>query len=356
MNSNLGKQKFFLIYQISNLITGKIYVGAHVTYNINDKYFGSSKYLKKDIKELGKNNFRKEILHIFDNKEDMMNKEAEIVNKEFCHRIDTYNKMIGGTDCFYTKGMTTVKDKEDNYSLIYLDDPRYLSGELVGITKGNQNKKNTIIVRDKNDNCFQVDKSDPRYLSGELIHCNKGQPHNQPTGYKFSKEIKEKMCIAAQKRVLKYSDSYKGHICSEEVKKMMKDKFSIEFYIYDKNGNFVSKEKNIKEYATKNNITSSPIGLVLKNKIKHYKTLRFFYEYKGNLIEPLGEIGKEGRKFYVYDKNGNFISEEQNMNKYAIKNNMNCGKICEVLNKTRNSHKKYKFYNEYKGKFYDNIK
>ena len=80
------------------------------------------------------------------------------------------------------------------------------------------------------------------------------------------------------------------------------------------------------------------------------------YEYKGNLIEPLGEIGKEGRKFYVYDKNGNFISEEQNMNKYAIKNNMNCGKICEVLNKTRNSYKKYKFYNEYKGKFYDNIK
>ena len=169
MNSNLGKQKFFLIYQISNLITGKIYVGAHVTYNINDKYFGSSKYLKKDVKELGKNNFRKEILHIFDNKEDMMNKEAEIVNKEFCHRIDTYNRMIGGINEYTTEGMITVKDKEGNYSLIYLNDPRYLSGELVSIGKG------MVTVKDKDDKTFQINKSDERYLSGELVPFVKGK-------------------------------------------------------------------------------------------------------------------------------------------------------------------------------------
>ena len=37
MNSNLDKRKYFIIYQITNLIDDKIYVGAHATYNVNDK-------------------------------------------------------------------------------------------------------------------------------------------------------------------------------------------------------------------------------------------------------------------------------------------------------------------------------
>ena len=136
MNSNLGKEKFFIIYQITNLINGKIYVGAHTTYNINDKYMGSSKYLKKDIKEFGRENFKKIPLHVFDNKEDMIKMEAKLVNKEFCHRQDTYNKMIGGITDFSWLGTITVKDKFGNNFQVYKDDPRYLSGELVFIWVG----------------------------------------------------------------------------------------------------------------------------------------------------------------------------------------------------------------------------
>ena len=144
MNSNLGKQKLFIIYQITNLINGKIYIGAHVTFDINDKYMGSSKYLKKDIKEIGRQNFKKEILHIFDNKKNMMNKEAEIVNHKFCHREDTYNKHIGGINEYTTENMVTVINPEGGYMNVYKDDPRWLSGALKGSTTGSEILKNKL--------------------------------------------------------------------------------------------------------------------------------------------------------------------------------------------------------------------
>lgn len=204
MNSNLGKQKFFVIYQITNLINGKIYVGAHITYNVNDKYMGSSKYLKKDMKELGRKNFKKIPLHVFDNSKAMQDKEAEIVTKEFCHRDDTYNRMIGGITEFSWVGMTTVKDRDENTSKVYLDDPRYLSGELVGISKGmatvrdkegnifniNTNDSRYISrelkpvsfemvpVKDMHDNYFKVSIHDPKYLSGEFVHIMNGLPQH----------------------------------------------------------------------------------------------------------------------------------------------------------------------------------
>jgi len=48
------------IYKITNLINGKIYIGQH---NGKDKnYLGSGTALKKAIKDIGKENFKKEIL------------------------------------------------------------------------------------------------------------------------------------------------------------------------------------------------------------------------------------------------------------------------------------------------------
>ncbi len=222
MNSNLGKQKFFVIYQITNLVNGKIYVGAHITYNINDKYMGSSKYLKKDMKELGRKNFKKIPLHVFDNSKAMQDKEAEIVTKEFCHRDDTYNRMIGGITEFSWVGMTTVKDRDGNTSKVYLDDPRYLSGELVQVTKGTitvKDKNNFFLrvdpndprylsgelkmsacglatVKDKDGNIFSTNVNDPRYLSGELIHCfkgNKQNPKSSQLGKNHTKDSKKKI-------------------------------------------------------------------------------------------------------------------------------------------------------------------
>jgi hypothetical protein len=87
---------YYIVYKISNTINNKIYVGYHSTVNINDDYLGSGKHILNAIKKYGSHNFKKEILYVFPNKEEALLKEAEIVNKEFVNRKDTYNLKLGG--------------------------------------------------------------------------------------------------------------------------------------------------------------------------------------------------------------------------------------------------------------------
>ncbi len=88
---------YYIIYKTTNLINNNIYVGMHRTKDLNDDYLGSGKLLKKAIKKYGVDNFKKEILFIFDKEYVMINKEYELVNEEFCKRKDTYNTATGGS-------------------------------------------------------------------------------------------------------------------------------------------------------------------------------------------------------------------------------------------------------------------
>jgi group I intron endonuclease len=86
----------YYIYKITNLCNGKTYIGMHRTKNLDDGYMGSGKLLKAAIKKYGKENFQKDILETFDNEEDMILKEKELVTNEFILSEDNYNIMPGG--------------------------------------------------------------------------------------------------------------------------------------------------------------------------------------------------------------------------------------------------------------------
>jgi hypothetical protein len=72
------------------------YIGVHSTDDINDGYFGSGVYLRNAIKKHGKNNFSKEIIEEFNDREIALNKERELVNPDYIRNITVYNLVLGG--------------------------------------------------------------------------------------------------------------------------------------------------------------------------------------------------------------------------------------------------------------------
>lgn len=87
---------YYTIYKITNIINGKIYIGKHQTLDLSDDYMGSGVYLMKSIKKYGLENFKKDILFVYDNEKDMNQKEKELVTTDFCLQENTYNLCEGG--------------------------------------------------------------------------------------------------------------------------------------------------------------------------------------------------------------------------------------------------------------------
>lgn len=84
---------FYTVYKITNTKNGKYYIGCHRTTNLDDGYFGSGVYLNRALAKHGIESFVREILHVFDNKEEMFAKEKELV----CVSEETYNLKPGGS-------------------------------------------------------------------------------------------------------------------------------------------------------------------------------------------------------------------------------------------------------------------
>jgi len=88
--------KYYTVYETVNKETGKAYRGYHKTENPYDGYLGSGTYFKRALKKYGVDKFEKFVLYVFDNKEDMVKKEAELVNAEYLRTACTYNLKRGG--------------------------------------------------------------------------------------------------------------------------------------------------------------------------------------------------------------------------------------------------------------------
>jgi hypothetical protein len=91
---------YYYIYQITNLVNGKIYIGMRRCQNDPDKdeYMGSSLHLKNSIKIYGKENFIKEIICYCDNEYELSEYEANFITQEFINinKCLLYNISPGG--------------------------------------------------------------------------------------------------------------------------------------------------------------------------------------------------------------------------------------------------------------------
>jgi len=88
----------WILYQTTNLINSKIYVGVHKVANNRHSrsYLGSGTALKPAIEKHGRENFVRVTLAEFACAEDAYSAEEEMVTEEFIKRKDTYNIKMGG--------------------------------------------------------------------------------------------------------------------------------------------------------------------------------------------------------------------------------------------------------------------
>lgn len=87
---------YYGIYKITNLTNGKMYIGKHITNNLNDGYMGSGVWIKRSIKKHGLQNFRKEWLMFCEDEEELNYMERVYVDQTWVDRSDTYNLAFGG--------------------------------------------------------------------------------------------------------------------------------------------------------------------------------------------------------------------------------------------------------------------
>lgn len=86
----------YIVYKITNLVNGKVYIGVHKTKIIKDDYMGSGRLIRRAINKYGIKNFKKEIIARCDNEEEMYEFEAKLVNDDFLKNCRTYNLINGG--------------------------------------------------------------------------------------------------------------------------------------------------------------------------------------------------------------------------------------------------------------------
>ncbi len=161
---------FFTIYKTTNMKNNKFYIGMHKTNNLEDDYLGSGTILRRSIKYHGKENFKKKILHVFGFRNEMVQKEIEIVNEELLKDPLCMNLMEGGKG-----GKNEGGFKKGNKHWV------------TGAKKGAEGLKKRI-------------KNDPVFLHKlqEALKKRRNKGIGDWTGKKHSKETKKKMSLSQQ--------------------------------------------------------------------------------------------------------------------------------------------------------------
>ena len=102
--------KKYYIYLTTNLINNKKYIGQHYG-ELNDSYLGSGSLFKKALLKYGKMNFKKEILEICNNYEELNQAEQKWIN--FYNAVNDDNFYNIATGGFNSNPIAGLSEEEE---------------------------------------------------------------------------------------------------------------------------------------------------------------------------------------------------------------------------------------------------
>lgn len=208
---------FYTIYKITNKINGKIYIGKHQTENINDDYLGSGHHIKAAVKKYGRSNFTKEILHVFDNEEQMDKMEILIVNEDFIKRKDVYNISVGGEGGPKFRGKHHTDETKRKLSIISQKPKTYSKESKQRLIDAIKNREITNDTRRK-----LSEKATNRYNSIDSEIKRKDMSEKVKSAYDNDTSLR----IKASDR-MKSIQLREGH--RENLSKVMREKYAKKF-------------------------------------------------------------------------------------------------------------------------------
>ena len=134
-------KSYHYIYKTTCSVTGRYYIGMHSTNDLEDGYIGSGKRLWFSINYHGKEKHTKEILEFCDSREELRNREREIVNKELLNEDLCMNLIVGGEG---GRGFTSEEQKlnaeksNTKQKLLWENDPEWADKKRKSISNGNK--------------------------------------------------------------------------------------------------------------------------------------------------------------------------------------------------------------------------
>ena len=189
------------VYETTNLVNGKIYVGVHKSSDIeNDSYLGSGVAINRAIDKYSIENFERKILFEFETSEEAYDKEKEIVTEEFVKREDTYNLSLGGMGGWYFHLTETTVEKKARYDKA--------SKTRTGIPLSKER-------REKISNSLKGKK----FTEERKSNISKGVK-----GFKHTKEAKEKIKLASTGRKHSQESKNKMSLATTKIKSIKVEK------------------------------------------------------------------------------------------------------------------------------------
>lgn len=354
----------YIVYQTINIVNNKIYVGYHRTSNpdVFDGYIGNgvninypSTYMKPKfpfqyaVKKYGTSNFRRSVLYIFEEEQEALDKEEEIVNEEFIRRSDTYNVALGGikrpfiptyrkiyqfnTSGELLKEWDNIYDisefiqtwKESIYSAINNKQRLYGSywsyNSNINIAEySNPNPSRKVYKYNKEGKCIDIYQS-----VGEAANCNNMTPNHVINTVQNGAFTKEKFYLSYE-------------LYDEYVQKPRRDLKGKTLFVYDLKGNFID-QYNIKDFKKKYDIhTYKEISNVILNE-KSIKGMQIRLE-KFNKISEYSPKNRK-RAVILYTISGEIVEEFESIAAACKKYKLDSSTVSKILRGCAKSTKGY---------------
>lgn len=351
----------YIVYETTNLINNKIYVGLHKTENpdIFDKYLGNGvistqpytyMYAKTAfqyaVKKYGPENFRRKTLAVFDTLEEASELEEQIVNEKFLERNDVYNMVLGGIGGYFISNRIKVYQYDENGNYLneyesYADAALQLNCDYTLISYAVRKKSKAKGYFWNTDKVKKLDLSGYNLglnhsnavffysLDGKYLGGFKSQASASKKTELCPKKIRE-ACILGISVKNKYYISY--------IKETSYDKARTKYlktrtvFKYNPDGSFCKKyETQLEaEVENKTNITKA-----IRLKTPDEKGYLWGLERLSNYNKP---IKRKKRKVGKYDLDGNLVKIYESATAAEKENGTSVWKVLAGTSRTHKQH------------------